>query len=216
MWVTAGMSEHGTGSFSIPNSAFSAAVICRRRPCTTSATISIWTVSQSISNQSATSSRRTDGAKGRNNARYFPLRLKSDCMVGERASPRIERAPGARGPNSMRPWHQPIARPAARSPALFSTITSWVNRGEAGSGGRQAGVNIVIGERRTQKGAAHHLRAGGDHARHVAHAVIGRQRGTKRAAGIAICMLHPHLREPSVAHHAAIGHAVESHTACQA
>jgi len=157
--------------------------------------------------------RRREGA---NNARYFPLRLKSDCMVGERASPRIERAPGARGPNSMRPWHQPIARPAARSPALFSTITAWVNRGEAGSGGRQAGVNIVIGERRTQKGAAHHLRAGGDHARHVAHAVIGRQRGTNRAAGIAICMLHPHLREPSVAHHAAIGHAVESHIAAQA
>ena len=30
-------------------------------------------------------------------------------MPGERGSPRIERAPSARGPNSMRPWNQPTA-----------------------------------------------------------------------------------------------------------
>ena len=32
-------------------------------------------------------------------------------MVGERGSPRIERAPSARGPNSIRPWNQPTAWP---------------------------------------------------------------------------------------------------------
>ncbi len=35
-------------------------------------------------------------------------------MVGERGSPRMERAPSARGPNSMRPWNQPTAWPVAK------------------------------------------------------------------------------------------------------
>ena len=47
--------------------------------------------------------RSTDGANGRNDSRYLTLRFRSFCMVGERGSPRIDRAPRARGPNSMRP-----------------------------------------------------------------------------------------------------------------
>ena len=45
-------------------------------------------------------------------------------MLGERASPRIDRAPSARGPNSMRPWNQPIALPSARARAVRAISSS--------------------------------------------------------------------------------------------
>jgi hypothetical protein len=62
----------------------------------------------------ATSSARTEGAKGLKLSRYLTLRFKSFCIVGERGSPRIERPPRARGPNSMRPCIQPTALPGER------------------------------------------------------------------------------------------------------
>ena len=42
----------------------------------------------------------------------------TDCMRGERASPRIERAPSARGPNSMRPLRSPTILPSASASAM--------------------------------------------------------------------------------------------------
>ena len=36
-------------------------------------------------------------------SRYFTLRLSFLCIVEERGSAKIDRAPSARGPNSMRP-----------------------------------------------------------------------------------------------------------------
>ena len=45
-------------------------------------------------------------------------------MVGERGSPRIERAPSERGPNSMRPWNQPTACCSASACAVVSIISS--------------------------------------------------------------------------------------------
>ena len=50
---------------------------------------------------------------GGTTSRYLILRLSVFCMSGERGSPRIERLPSARGPNSMRPWNQPTALPSA-------------------------------------------------------------------------------------------------------
>ena len=53
-------------------------------------------------------SRRTTGANGRNDSRNFTFRFIIDCIFGERASPRMERLPSARGPNSILPWTQPM------------------------------------------------------------------------------------------------------------
>src|SRR6516162_8464853 len=80
--------------------------------------------SPSSSKQSATSSRKTEGANGRKLSRYLTLRFSIFCMVGERGSPRIERFPSARGRNSMRPCIQPTAFPALNDFAVRS-ITSW-------------------------------------------------------------------------------------------
>ena len=78
----------------------------------------------SSSNQEPTSSRSTDGAKGLKLSRYLTLRLRVFCMDGERGSPRIERAPSARGPYSMRPCIQPTALPSASACAVASMSSS--------------------------------------------------------------------------------------------
>ena len=54
-------------------------------------------------------SRNTEGAKGRKLSRSLIFRFSCRCMWGERGSPRIDRAPRALGPNSIRPWNQPTA-----------------------------------------------------------------------------------------------------------
>ena len=43
-------------------------------------------------------------------------------MAGLRGSPRIERLPSARGPNSIRPWNQPTAWPSASAWAVSSSM----------------------------------------------------------------------------------------------
>ena len=48
-----------------------------------------------------------DGANGRNPSRNLILRFICACIRGLRGSPRMLRAPSARGPNSMRPSNQP-------------------------------------------------------------------------------------------------------------
>ena len=53
----------------------------------------------------------TAGAKGRNSSRFFTSMLIWSRMAPSRGSPRIERLPRARGPNSIRPWYQPITLP---------------------------------------------------------------------------------------------------------
>ena len=75
-------------------------------------------LSPSSSNHEATCSRSTAGANGRNDSRNLIFRFIIDCMRGERASPMIERAPSARGPNSMRPWNSATTFSAASSAAI--------------------------------------------------------------------------------------------------
>jgi hypothetical protein len=65
------------------------------------------------SKNSDASSRSTVGANGRNDSRYLILRLIVVWVSGFRASPRIERAPSARGPNSIRPLKCPTTRPSS-------------------------------------------------------------------------------------------------------
>ena len=95
----------------------------RRSSCATplfatSATSSMYGLSPSSSNQSATSSRSTDGANGRKDSRYLTLRLSSRLHRAASADRRgSSGAPSARGPNSMRPWNQPSACPSASASA---------------------------------------------------------------------------------------------------
>jgi len=67
--VTAGMSERGTFSLSIPNRSSSGMGSCRSS--FTGATRSMYGDGRSSSNSSETSSARHDGAKGRNDSRYL-------------------------------------------------------------------------------------------------------------------------------------------------
>ena len=121
------MSERGTLSRSIPNKDCSSGPTVRRWCSAIPATSIMYGLASSSSNHSATSSRNTDGAKGRNDSRYLTFRFSTDCMLGERASPRIERAPKARGPNSIRPWNQPSALPSASASTLASISSASSN-----------------------------------------------------------------------------------------
>src|ERR1043166_8756870 len=49
----------------------------------------------------------TLGANGRQPSRNFTASLTRSRLSAKRGSDRMERAPRARGPNSMRPWNQP-------------------------------------------------------------------------------------------------------------
>ena len=60
-------------------------------------------------------SRSTLGANGRKLSRNLIFRFITDCIFGTRGSPRMLRAPSARGPNSMRPWNQPTTFSSASS-----------------------------------------------------------------------------------------------------
>ena len=71
----------------------------------------------SSSNQSATASSSTEGAKGRNDSRRLILALRMLFMSARRGSQTIERLPSARGPHSMRPWNQPTTLPSATAAA---------------------------------------------------------------------------------------------------
>ena len=77
-----------------------------------------------ISKYSSTSSRSTAGANGRNDSRNLIFTFIVACILRERASPRIERAPSARGPNSMRPAQWPTTFSAAISSATASHSAS--------------------------------------------------------------------------------------------
>ena len=64
------------------------------------------------------------GANGRKLSRNLIFRFIVACILGERASPMMLRAPNARGPNSIRPWNQPITFSSARSSATYSACLS--------------------------------------------------------------------------------------------
>ena len=98
----------------MPNSVCSAAVIARRRAlCHVGDQQHIRAVRVELEPVGDVLAQHR-GREGPEASRYFTLRLSVFCMVGERGSPRIERAPSARGPNSMRPWNQPTALPVGQ------------------------------------------------------------------------------------------------------
>jgi len=75
-------------------------------------------------NQSPASSSRTTGATGRKSSRSL-ISLSFTCISAWIGEARIDRAPKALGPNSIRPWNQPITRSwakiSATSPATSSS-----------------------------------------------------------------------------------------------
>ena len=139
-------------------------------------------------------------------------------MVGERASPRIERAPSARGPNSMRPWNQPTALPSAS--AVARSLRSW--RPSASTSNTRAGVGAAAARSRAwanaraEIGAVHAVARAVQLPRLVLEQVIGGERRPERAAGVAGRRLDPDPLEGAVAQDLAVGDAVERDAAGQA
>jgi hypothetical protein len=58
--------------------------------------------------------------KGRKPSRNLIFRFITDCILGERASPRMLRLPSEQGPNSMRPCTQPTTVSSASRAAVPS------------------------------------------------------------------------------------------------
>ena len=79
-------------------------------------------------------------------------------MVGERGSARMERAPSARGPNSMRPWNQPTALLADQRPRRRLDHLVGRQHREFGSGRGQSGLDLGLREARPEIGAFHGIR----------------------------------------------------------
>ena len=74
-------------------------------------------------NQSARSSRGTTGATGRKSSRSFSS-FRRACIVGLERRREDRAAPSARGPNSMRPWNQPMILSCARMAAVSAATSS--------------------------------------------------------------------------------------------
>ena len=64
-------------------------------------------LSTPISNHSARSSFKIDGANGRKLSLYLTFRFKFFCISDDLASPKIDLLPNALGPNSARPFAIP-------------------------------------------------------------------------------------------------------------
>ena len=69
-------------------------------------------------NHSDARSSRTTGATGRKSSRSL-IAFSRSCMCGWSGDASIERAPSARGPNSIRPWNQPMILFSPSSPGGF-------------------------------------------------------------------------------------------------
>jgi len=108
-WVTAGMSSARRSICRLPNKRLllgrhCAAVLAPRGNKQHIGRIA------SISNQSATRSRSTEGAKGRKLSRYLTLRFSASACLGS-ADREYRTIADARGPNSIGPdASQPLAR----------------------------------------------------------------------------------------------------------
>ena len=112
----------------MPQSARDSSAVGSRFDGWTSATSSMYGLSPSSSNHSATCSRSTAGANGRNDSRNLIFRFITDCIFGDRASPMIERPPSARGPNSIRPCSRPTTFSSAISAAISSASAAGSRR----------------------------------------------------------------------------------------
>ena len=74
----------------------------------------------------------------------FDLKIQIFCIAGSRGSPRIERLPSARGPNSMRPWNQPTAFPFASAEAVPWISSGIIDDSEAGASRGETLVHIPL------------------------------------------------------------------------
>ena len=129
------------------------------------------------------SSRKTAGAKGRNDFAVLDLEVEHrTASWASAASPRIERLPSARGPNSIRPWNQPTtfssAIAAATSSTSASSSSSSVVRADRCRGRRDLAVGIVARarDRRRHARRGRRVRAAGARAMQMV-----RRRAPRRA-----------------------------------
>ena len=130
-------------------------------------------------------------------------------MVGERGSPRIERAPSARGPNSMRPCIQPTASPLSeRGRGLLDHVLIGHDR-ETRAGLGQATFHILLCEGRSEKGSLHQIAAAIELALFAQELMPNRKSCADRAAGVTGGRLDPDVLEGAVAQNLAVGNAIE-------
>ena len=187
------MSERGTLSLSMPNSACSSSVIARRRRFTH---VGDQQHVGAVARRARTSRRRPRAAPRARTAgrlsRYLTLRLSVFCIVGERGSPRIERLPSARGPNSMRPWNQPTALPSAsaRAVRVDQLVVVEHRRTRAPAAVSRRSMSSCV-EGRAEIGALHAIESPFEPARLAELQVIGGERRAERAAGVARRRLDP-------------------------
>ncbi len=167
----------------------------------------------------ATSSRSTDGRERPEGLAVLDLQVQHLLHAsGERASPRIERPPSARGPNSMRPWNQPT-RLAVRERARTSrrSARSSEQRREARARGARGAARMSAGlEARAEIATAHRVARAVRLARLAEVHVVGGERRAERAAGVARRRLDPDALEGAVAQQLAVGDAVERDAAGEA
>ena len=137
----------------MPNSACSlVGHLAMRCFCATSATSSMYGLSPSSSNQSATSSRSTDGANGRNDSRYLTLRLSIFCIVGERVAE--DRAAAERARPELHAALEPAERLAVGQRAARSVDQRLVaERVERGAGGREPLLDVGLRDSGAEIGA---------------------------------------------------------------
>ena len=156
---------------------------------------------------------RTAGAKGRKLSRNLIFRFIVACIAGDRGSPRMLRAPSARGPNSIRPWNQPTILPSARSPATCSTRSgSSVNCCPCLPCPARNADDLIGGVARPEEapllGILHHPGA-----RFLQELMPDEQGRPQRPACIAGRRLDPDIVKCPLAQEPAIGHTVEPDSA---
>ncbi len=154
--------------------------------------------SPSATNQSAAFSARTTGATGRKSSRSL-ISLRRACISASMGEARIDRAPSALGPNSMRPWNQPRIRPAASSVAASSRDVVQAAKGQLRPGQKRLDLGIRVAG--TEVGVVHLVPPLGG----AALPGIDPQRGAERRPGVAGGRLDPDaLERPLVAERAFI------------
>ena len=125
-----------------------------------------------------------------------------------------DRAPAERARSKFHPPLEPPDRTAIGQIARSALDhAGFRNRFETGAGGGEPAFDVAMSKARTKVGAAHAVGDVAFDARLAGLQVIGAQRRTQRAAGVASGWLNPHALELAVAQDLAVGHAVQCHAA---
>ena len=128
----------------------------------------------------------------------------------------MERAPSARGPNSIRPWNQPTAWPACERIAGALKQLRLVKDCELRANASETPFNFVLGEFRAEVRSAHGVHCAVHLARSTEMLMVGSERRAEGAAGIPRRWLNPDALKGPIAQYFPISHAIEGDAAGKA